>query len=316
MSTQPKTTDADLTTKSTHDIRIKRSFESTTLSQSTQHTLEVTSKSENLSDLQTESLISSKTVQTENESLHPTTTTTATKSTTTATKSTTTATSKENSKDLQCPLWLYSGNDSKTKLYGMLEKPCWSESLQELDQDDTRHYIRLYEERLYETIDMTGTLINNITEKLYRSNSDLMEALKNIDFNCFVSRGGQENQTSVEEQSLKLHHSLLKSYAILDVLISEENETETSSSLDRFILGNVSELKKRIRVLVCYIEILLRNKDYSIDSFPLFSKRDGNFNFFDNRIPLSSNFFVYIHQVFKYLRESAVNEAKVLWSLV
>ena len=169
MPTQPKTTDADLTTKSPHDIRIKRSFESSTLSQSTQHTLEVTSKSENLSDLQTESLISSKTVQTENESLQPTTTTKATKSTTTATKSTTTMfnQSKENGKDIQCPLWLYSGNDSKTKLYGMLEKPCWSESLQELDLDDTRHYIRLYEERLYETIDMTGTLINNIVSSFH-----------------------------------------------------------------------------------------------------------------------------------------------------
>ena len=120
----------------------------------------------------------------------------------------------------------------------------------------------------------------------------------------------------MEEQSLKLHHSLLKSYAILDVLISEEDETKTGSFSDKFILEKVSELKNRIRVLVCYIEILLRNKGYSIDSFPLFSKRDGNFNFFENRIPLSSNFYVYIHQVFKYLRESADNERKVLWSLV
>ena len=158
MSTQPKTTDADLTTKSTHDIRIKRSFESSTLSQSTQHTLEVTSKSENLSDLQTESLISSKTVQTENESLHPTTTTTATKSTTMMFNQ-----SKENGKDIQCPLWLYSGNDSKTKLYGMLEKPRCSDSLQER----AIHYIQSYEEGLYETIDMTGTLINNIVSSFH-----------------------------------------------------------------------------------------------------------------------------------------------------
>ena len=171
----------DVTTKRnvmlTHDIRIKRSTtsessESSTLSNSTQHTSEETSKSKILSDLQTESLISSKTVQTENESLHPTTTTTATKSTTTATKSTTTATkstttmfnqSKENGKDIQCPLWLYSGNDSKTKLYGMLEKPNCSESL----QDDTRHTIQSYEERLYETIDMTETLINNIVSSFH-----------------------------------------------------------------------------------------------------------------------------------------------------
>ena len=171
----------DVTTKRnimlTHDIRIKRSTtsessESSTLSNSTQHTSEETSKSKNLSDLQNESLISSKTVQTENESLHPTTTTTATKSTTTATKSTTTATksttmmfnqSKENGKDLQCPLWLYSGNDSKTKLYGMLEKPRCSDGLQER----AIHYIQSYEEGLYETIDMTETLINNIVSNIH-----------------------------------------------------------------------------------------------------------------------------------------------------
>ena len=182
----------DVTTKRnvmlTHDIRIKRSTtsessESSTLSNSTQHTSEETSKSKNLSDLQTESLISSKTLQTENESLHPTTTTTATKSTTTATKSTTTTTatkstttttatksttmmfnqSKENGKDIQCPLWLYSGNDSKTKLYGMLEKPRCSDSLQER----AIHYIQSYEEGLYETIEMTETLINSIVSNIH-----------------------------------------------------------------------------------------------------------------------------------------------------
>lgn len=118
-------------------------------------------------------------------------------------------------------------------------------------------------------------------------------------------------QTTAENRTVKLHTSLLKSYALLDLAIKEKYQNDTL----RYdgISGEVRELMEKIKSLVCGIEKLLVYKGIDIVNFPLYSSPD------DDAFPqLSFDLYVYIHvnQVYSFLRDFSSNETwSKLWLL-
>lgn len=118
-------------------------------------------------------------------------------------------------------------------------------------------------------------------------------------------------QTTAENRTVKLHTSLLKSYALLDLAIKKKYQNDTL----RYdgISGEVRELMEKIKSLVCGIEKLLVYKGIDIVNFPLYSSSD------DDAFPqLSFDLYVYIHvnQVYSFLRDFSSNETwSKLWLL-
>lgn len=118
-------------------------------------------------------------------------------------------------------------------------------------------------------------------------------------------------QTTAENLTVELHTSLLKSYALLDLAIKKRCQNETVRYDN--ICGDVQQLRKSVKGLLCGIENFSVLKGIDIVDFPLYSSPDD-----DGFQHLSFELYMYLHvnQVYNFLRNFSSNETwSKLWSL-
>lgn len=118
-------------------------------------------------------------------------------------------------------------------------------------------------------------------------------------------------QTTAEKLTVELHTSLLKSYALLNLAIKKRCQNETVRYDN--ICGDVQQLRKSVKGLLCGIENFSVFKGMDIVDFPLYSSPDD-----DGFQHLSFELYMYLHvnQVYNFLRNFSSNETwSKLWSL-